>query len=143
VGLTRGHRRGHLIRAAIEGVCQQLALVLASVRDAGYEVRDVRATGGFARSDFWRQLLTDTLGLSVGFPSSHEGSGFGAALLGMEALGLIESIGRAADLIAIDERRRPEPEAAATYAELLPLFDSLYDALGPAFRALRRLQPPI
>jgi gluconokinase len=29
VGLTRAHGRGHLIRAAIEGVCQQLALVLA------------------------------------------------------------------------------------------------------------------
>jgi gluconokinase len=138
VGLTRAHGRPHLIRAAIEGVCQQLALVLASVRDAGNEVREVRATGGFARSDLWRQTLTDVLGMEVGFPAGHEGSGFGAALLGMEALGLIETIDRAADLIAIDERLQPDAEAAASYAGLLPVFDSLYDALAPAFRHLRR-----
>lgn len=138
VGLTLGHGRGHLIRAAIEGVCQQLALVLASVRDAGNEVREVRATGGFARSDLWRQLLTDALGMQVGFPAGHEGSGFGAALLGMEALGMIESIERAAELIGIDERREPDAAAAATYAEMLPIFAGLYDALGPAFSALRR-----
>ena len=51
VGLTRHHGRGHLVRAALEGVCLQLALVLASVREAGNEVREIRATGGFARSE--------------------------------------------------------------------------------------------
>ena len=55
IGLTREHRRGHLIRAALEGVCGQLALMLESVRDSANEVREVRATGGFARSTLWRQ----------------------------------------------------------------------------------------
>jgi gluconokinase len=137
IGLTRAHGRPHLIRAAVEGVCQQLALVLASVRDAGNEVREIRATGGFARSPVWRQMLTDVLGMEVGFPAGHEGSGFGAALLGMEALGVIDTIDRAADLVAIHERRQPDAEAAASYAELLPVFASLYDALAPAFRHLR------
>ena len=90
VGLTREHRREHLVRAAIEGVCLQLALVLDSMRAAGNEVHEVRATGGFARSPLWRQILADTLGLDVRFPAGHEGSGFGAALLGMHALGLVE-----------------------------------------------------
>jgi gluconokinase len=137
VGLTRAHGRPHLIRAAVEGVCQQLALVLASVRDAGNDVREVRATGGFARSPVWRQMLTDVLGMEVGFPAGHEGSGFGAALLGMEALGVIETIDRAADLVQIDERLQPDAEAAASYAGLRPVFASLYDALAPAFRHLR------
>ncbi len=75
VGLTRAHGRGHLIRAAVEGVCLQLALVLASVRAAGNDVREVRATGGFARSPLWRQILTDVLGMEVGFPAGHEGLG--------------------------------------------------------------------
>ncbi|MBX5443264.1 MAG: gluconokinase [Solirubrobacteraceae bacterium] len=141
VGLTRGHGRGHLIRAAVEGVCQQLALVLASVREAGNEVREIRATGGFARSDLWRQILADVLGMEVGFPAGHEGSGFGAALLGMEALGVIDSIERAADLVAIEDRVEPDPAAAETYAELRPVFDGLFDALAPAFRRLRRLDP--
>jgi gluconokinase len=137
VGLTRAHRREHLVRAALEGVCQQLALVLASLREAGNEIREIRATGGFARSPLWRRLLCDVLGFPIGFPEHHHGSGFGAALLGMEALGLIETIERAADLIAIHEVLEPDPGAAAVYAAMRPTFDALYDALTPAFRALR------
>jgi gluconokinase len=139
VGLTRAHRREHLVRAAIEGVCQQLALVLASLRDAGNDVREIRATGGFARSELWRQILCDALGQPVGFPEGHQGSGFGAALLGMEALGLVASFDRAAELIGIDEVREPEPGAAATYAAMQPIFAGLYEALVPAFRQLRDL----
>jgi len=136
VGLTRRHGRGHLVRAAVEGVCLQLALVLASMRDAGNAVREIRATGGFARSALWRQMLADALGMPIGFPAGHQGSAFGAALLGMDALGLVDGIDRAADLVGIDEVVEPEPAAAAVYAELLPTFASLYDALGPAFRTL-------
>lgn len=148
VGLTRAHRREHLVRAALEGVCQQLAIVLQSMRDAGNEIREVRATGGFARSPLWRQMLCDVLGLPVGFPEGHEGSGFGAALLGMAALGLVDSIDRAADLVRLDEVLEPDPHAAAVYAAMRPTFAALYDALGPAFEALRELdtaphpQPP-
>ena len=135
VGLMRHHGRGHLVRAAVEGVCQQLAVVLASVRDAGNEIREVRATGGFARSELWRQMLTDALGTDVGFPRSREGSAFGAALLGMQALGLVESIEVAADLVRIDQVCHPGPDAAA-YERQRPVFAALYDALEPAFRAL-------
>jgi gluconokinase len=117
-------------------VCQQLALVLASMREAGSEARELRATGGFSRSPLWRQTLSDVLGMPVGFASGHEGSAFGAALLGMEALGMVESIERAADLVRIDTVSEPDPDAAAVYAELRPLFEGLYGALTPAFRAL-------
>jgi gluconokinase len=138
VGLTRHHGRGHLVRAALEGVCLQLALVLASVREAGNEVREIRATGGFARSSLWRQMLADALGMPIGFPAGHEGSAFGAALLAMDALGLVEGIDRAADLVGIDDVVEPEAGAAAVYADVLPTFASLYDALAPAFRTLER-----
>jgi gluconokinase len=139
VGLTRAHRREHLVRAALEGVCQQLALVLASLGDAGNVVHEIRATGGFARSALWRQMLCDVFGQPVGFPEGHHGSGFGAALLGMEALGLIASFDRAADLIALEQTLEPEQDAAAVYARMRPIFAGLYDALGPAFDQLRDL----
>ena len=139
VGLTRGHGRAHLVRAALEGVCQQLALVLESVRAAGNEVHEIRATGGFARSDLWRRILAGALGRPIGFPRGHEGSAFGAALVGMEALGLVESIGVAADLVRIEDVVEPDRDEAATYARALPTFAGLYDALEPAFRALQTL----
>jgi gluconokinase len=139
VGLTRAHRREHLVRAALEGVCQQLALVLASMRDAGSEVREIRATGGFARSELWRRILAGAFGMPVGFPRGHEGSAFGAALVGMEALGLVDGIGVAADLVRMEEVVEPDADEAETYARVLPTFAELYDALEPAFHALQTL----
>jgi gluconokinase len=143
IGLTREHGREHLIRAAIEGVCQQLALVLQSMRAAGNEVRSIRATGGFARSPLWRQILADTLGMDVQFPAGHEGSSFGAALLGMQALGLVESIDVAADLVEIEDTVRPDAADSGVYAALRPVFAELYDALVPTYRSLRRLAPQL
>jgi gluconokinase len=137
VGLTQRHRRPHLVRAALEGVCQQLALVLDAMRDAGNEVRELRATGGFARSAFWRRLLADALNMPIGFPAGHEGSSFGAALVGMEALGLVPSIERAADIVEIEDVVEPTPENAELYARLRPTYEALYEALGPAFAELR------
>ena len=117
VGLTRHHGRGHLVRAALEGVCLQLALVLASMRDAGNEVREIRATGGFARSDLWRQMLADALGMPIGFPAGHEGSAFGAALLAMDGA----RAGRRhrpspRELVEIEDVVEPEAGAAGVYA---------------------------
>jgi len=141
VGLTRGHRRRHLVRAALEGVCLQLDLVLRSMEAAGNEVHEIRATGGFAQSELWKQMLADALGMEIGFPAGHEGSSFGAALLGMEALGIVESFDVAADLVHIDHTVKPDPDAAATYDALLPVFADLYDALVPTFQSLRELAP--
>jgi gluconokinase len=143
VGLTREHRRGHLVRAALEGVCQQLGLVLESVRAAGNEVHEIRAGGGFARSPLWRQILADVLGMPISFPAGREGSSFGAALLGMQALGLVPSIDVAAELVVIEDTVTPDPGAAAVYRSLRPVFTELYDALLPTFRSLDRLRPSL
>jgi gluconokinase len=111
------------------------------MRAAGLEIHELRATGGFARSPLWRQLLADVLGMPVGFPEGHEGSSFGAALVGMEALGVIPSIDVAADLVQVRSTVRPDAATAATYASLQPVFADLYHALVPTYTALRRLGP--
>jgi gluconokinase len=138
IGLNRGHRRPHLIRAALEGVCQQLALVLEAVREAGYQVREIRATGGFLRGHILRSLLTDVLGVDVSFTAATEGSAFGAALLGMRALGLIDSLELAADLVPVVETIHPNGEHAALYRRQRAVFDALFDTLTPAFQALHQ-----
>lgn len=106
------------------------------MRDAGNEVREIRATGGFARSELWRQMLADALGMPIGFAAGREGSAFGAALLAMDALGLVDGIESAAQLVDIEDVVEPQEDAADVYADLLPTFAALYDALTPAFRAL-------
>lgn len=132
VGLTRSHRRAHLVRAAVEGVALQLALVRQSMQHADLALDEIRATGGVMKHRIWRQTLASAFDAPIGFPESSEGSGFGAALLGMEALGMIDSIEVAADLVPVADVTRPVAEDAGVYAELLPVFERLYGALLPA-----------
>ncbi|MDD7941823.1 gluconokinase [Actinomycetospora lutea] len=130
LGLHRRHTAGHVTRALLEGVCLQLRLVLDALREAGLAVHEVRATGGFARSTLWRQMLTDALDLPVGFPTVDQGSAFGAALLGMQGVGLLppgpDALVAAAERIPLGETRHPGPDAPA-YAARLPLFEQAHD----------------
>ena len=139
VGLQRRHTTGHVVRALLEGVCLQLRLVLDSMREAGTAVGSVRATGGFARSPFWRQLLTDALDLPVSFPTDPDGSAFGAALLGLQGLGLLEdgpaALQRAAARVDVGETLEPGPDAALL-ARRLPLVERTHAAVAEVVESL-------
>jgi gluconokinase len=139
VGLVREHRREHLLRSAIEGVSLQLAVVLAALESAGIEIREIRATGGFARSALWRGILASAFGRPIGFAASPEGSALGAALLGMTVLGMLDSLDRAAEIVRITDEQPPDRGDAETYARLLPIFDAGFGALADAFEALAAL----
>ena len=72
----------------------------------------------------------------MGFASSAEGSGFGAALLGMTALDIVDSLDSAADLVRITRTEEPDPRAAAAYARALPAFAAAPDAVAPIVQSL-------
>lgn len=129
LGLTQRHTRAHLVRAALEGVCLQLGLVLEAMRGAGLKLTELRATGGFARSPFWRQLLADVLDTPIGFAEGEQGSAAGAALLGHVALGHLRSVDEAAAAVHITEVVRPNPDTARFYRRLLPAFATTGDAV--------------
>ena len=133
LGLSQRHGRAHLARAALEGVCLQLRLVLEAMRAAGLELAELRATGGFAHSPFWRRLLADVLGTAVGFPASAQGSAVGAALLGHVALGHLPSVDEAAALVQVTEVVHPDPDDARLYRRL----SQAYAATGEAVEHLR------
>lgn len=143
VGLHRAHTAGHVARALLEGVCLQLRLVLDSMREAGMVVDEVRATGGFAQSPFWRRLLTDALGLPVSFLAEAESTAFGAALLGMRGLGLLgdddtdDVLARLAGADRVAETLSPGPDAAVLHRRL-PLLDQVEEQLTAIHEQLRR-----
>jgi gluconokinase len=138
LGLSREHRREHLLRAAVEGVSLQMAVVLASLGEAGVDVREIRATGGFSRSPLWRRILAGAFGRPIGFASSPEGSSLGAALLGMAAIGMLDSLDSAADIVQVTHVERPDLGEAETYARLMPIFDDAFDALATTFAELAK-----
>ncbi|MGA9622961.1 MAG: xylulokinase, partial [Bryobacteraceae bacterium] len=65
IGLTARHTRADLIRAVIEGVCYSQRDCLDIIEALGVAATSVRASGGGARSAFWRQLLAGILNKRV------------------------------------------------------------------------------
>jgi xylulokinase len=80
VGLQLRHTRAHLTRAVMEGVVYSLMDCLELVTQLGLPVREIRATGGAARSSLWRQLQADIFGVPIRRNQVDEGPAFGAAL---------------------------------------------------------------
>jgi gluconokinase len=139
LGLRREHGRAHLVRSAVEGVCQQLALVKDSF---AAPVTEVRATGGAVASELWVGVLAATLDLPVAVADTPEGTALGACLLGWHALGALPDLDHAAALIPIGEPTRPDPGNAALYARLRPLVEKSALAMLDTVKELDRLAPP-
>ncbi|HZU77887.1 MAG TPA: FGGY-family carbohydrate kinase [Dehalococcoidia bacterium] len=61
LGLQRGHGRGHLYRAALEGVAFALRHIEDELAAAGVQARRAVLTGAGALSPLWRSILSTTL----------------------------------------------------------------------------------
>jgi glycerol kinase len=87
VGLSRGARREHLVRAALEAMAYSTLDVLrAMAADPGLELKSLRADGGASANDWLMQFQADVLGVPVRRPSATELTAIGAAgLAGLEA----------------------------------------------------------
>ena len=89
IGLTRGTRREHIIRAAQESIAYQAAdLVQAMERDTGVPLKALRADGGASRDGFLMQFQADILDRSVLRPVVRETTALGAAYLAGLAVGM-------------------------------------------------------
>jgi gluconokinase len=141
IGLRREHGRAHLVRAAVEGVCQQLALVRDSFAAENFPVTEVRATGGAVASDLWIGVLAAALDLPVAIADTPEGTALGACLLGLHALGELPDLDHAAALIEIGKPTRPDPENAAVYGRMRPLIERSALAVADIVAELDKLAP--
>ncbi|MHB1808213.1 MAG: glycerol kinase GlpK [Solirubrobacteraceae bacterium] len=118
VGLTRGTKRAHLARAALEAIAYQtLDAVSAMERAAGQPLRELRADGGATANRWLMQFQADVLGAPVLLPEVQETTALGAAMLAGVGARLL-TVSDAAELWR--ERARFEPAIEADLrAELL------------------------
>jgi gluconokinase len=139
-GLGVHHRKEHMIRAALEGVIFNLHSILPAVEALIGPTRAIKATGGFARSALWRQMMADVFDREVIVPESFESSCLGAAILGLYAMGDIDSFAVVADMVGATNHHRPIPENVAVYRQLTPIYRSLPTKLADEYAALAQFQ---
>ncbi len=103
VGLTRGTRPEHIIRAAQESIAYQtLDLVDAMEKDVGYLLTVLRVDGGASRDRFLMQFQADILGKAVIRPAIRETTALGAAFLAGLAVGVWNSTEELKELMYVD-----------------------------------------
>jgi xylulokinase len=136
--LTVRHSQAHLTRAVLEGVAFGLRDSMELIKGAGLsEIRQVRVSGGGARSALWRQILADVMNIELVSVNTTEGAAFGAALLAGVGAGVWGSVVQACEtVIHIEQRTQPDLPQAKRYEQLYPLYQGLYAALKPTFDAI-------
>ncbi len=119
-GLTRGTRREHFVRAALESMAYQTRDVLSAMQDdSGLELKALRVDGGAAANNFLMQFQADILGVPVQRPEVHETTALGAAYLAGLAVGFWQDQQQISENWAINRRfvpQMPETEREALYA---------------------------
>jgi len=139
-GLALHHRKEHMIRAALEGVIFNLYSILPAVEDLIGPTTRMMATGGFARSALWRQMMADIFNREVEVPQSVESSCLGAAVLGLYALRMVPSLAVIADMVGSTNRHVPIAENVAVYERLRPIFMAIPHKLTQQYQALAAFQ---
>jgi glycerol kinase len=88
LGLTRGAKKEHIIRAALESMAYQTHDVLKAMEeDSGIELKALKVDGGACQNNFLMQFQSDILGVQVDRPEVVETTALGAAYLAGLAVG--------------------------------------------------------
>jgi xylulokinase len=112
----------------------QLRDSLELMKDLGLGIRQIRASGGGARSDLWRQILADVFDTELVVINVTEGAAYGAALLAGVGAGVYKDMAEACQqAIKVVQRTEPIKENAALYGDFYPVYRALYGALKPGF----------
>jgi len=127
IGVDGSHSRAHFARAVMEGITFSLNESVAMFRAAGKSVDKVVSIGGGAKNPVWLQMQADIFDAEVIALENEQGPGLGAAMLAAVGCGWHAGLDDCAAVLVKQSRRyRPDPAAAARYAELFPLYRSVY-----------------
>jgi gluconokinase len=133
-GLGLEHTRGHIARAAMEGVAFCLADVWVALQSRRTESNRVRLTGGITQAPGWSQIVADVLGLPLLSLEAADASAFGAAMLGHQALGSA-TIDHLAPPLPEKPTFIPDSDRHTRYSEIHRHFQDLYHRTAPFFHA--------
>ena len=102
--------------------------------------KDMRASGGGAKSALWRQILASVLEAELVTVNTTEGAAYGAALLAAVGAGAFPSVEAAcASTIQVTGQAIPDGVQVKAYLQGYAIYRDLYPALKASFGELGRL----
>ena len=134
VGLQLVHTRGHMLRAALEGVAFSIRQGLEALLATGVPANQLRLAGGGSFDQRWRQLLADVFEQPLFATPTTAVSALGAALLAGVGFGAWPDAQQVASLTAPPIQVAAPGDAAPVYDEAFGRFRQLYLPLSAALR---------
>jgi len=134
-GITLRHGRPHFARAVFEGVAYGLRDSFEILNEMQVPIEQVRASGGGAKSEVWRQIQADVTGREHVLINVDEGPAFGVALLAGVGTGVYPSVEKACrDTIKVISATKPDSAKKAEYGRYYAVYRALYPALKDQYR---------
>jgi gluconokinase len=140
IGLSSIHTGSHLIRSGLEGVIFNMFQISQTLERLSGPSQSILASGGFARSPLWLQILADLFNKEVLVPESHQSSAWGACWTALYALNEVKSYTAIKNSIPMQESYKPNEQNALVYNTLYQTYKDLYQALQPSLQALSKFQ---
>ena len=138
---------GHLARAAMEGVTLGMNYGLRRLATLCVKAKEIRVTGGGAKSAVWRQIMADIFGVPVVGMVEEEGAALGGALQAAWCVARRDGKRNAkisdftGAVVAVKPETRCVPNQAnmSRYRELQVLQDKMSLSLRDVFASQRKL----
>ncbi len=93
VGMTRGTKREHIVRAALESIAlQSRDVIIAMKEDSDCEIPILKVDGGASANSFLMQFQSDIMDVTVQRPSCVETTALGAAYFAALKAGLYKGL---------------------------------------------------
>jgi glycerol kinase len=111
VGMTRGTRKEHIVRATLESIAYQTRDVAEAMEaDSGIDMGQLRVDGGAVKNNFLCQLQADIIDTGIVRPEVDETTALGSAYAAGLATGYWDSVDELRDNWQVDREFEPEME---------------------------------
>jgi xylulokinase len=126
-GLEIGHTRGHMYRAALEGVGYSINHTLQVMAAAGANAKLMTAVGGGTKSQTWLQSVSDITKVPQRVPSITLGASYGNCFIAGYAVGIFKDPKEISKWVATDRTVVPNLENYDVYDTRMKTYLSLYN----------------
>ncbi len=137
IGMRPSTTRKEMTLAVLEGVAFALRDSVELARESGVKIESTKICGGGAKSEVWRKIVANVLGIPVIRPLIEEGPSYGAAILAMVASGEYSSVSEATEkLVKNRDITYPVDEIQSLYNKKYENFKRLYPALKDVYKLI-------
>jgi len=139
LGITMRHNYSHFVRAVYEGIAYSIRDCFSLLTNEGLTIEEVRIIGGGAKSDLWRQIIADVLGLEVIMPKITDAA-FGAAILGGVGVGIFpDEVSAVKKCVKVIGSNKPKKGNHQKYSKIFKIYKESQKVLAKINHDLRSI----